>query len=175
MRKLLLVVGATLALSGCDRIQGVIGMDGDGNGTAANRTRTAAADDALISNLQPIGEPGPGQDQGPTDGPPSQGEDQPQQPPGPQEGPPSGAIDPSMLVGRWGDNGSCAQVIEFFANGTFRAANGGTGNWRIDGDRLTMSGDRGITVLRVSALGRGRLAIVNPDGSRGTSQRCPAR
>ena len=172
MRKLLLVVGATLALSGCDRIQGVIGMDGDGNGTAANRTRTAAADDALISNLQPIGEPGPGQDQGPTEGPPSQGEDQPQQPPGPQEGPPSGAIDPSMLVGRWGDNGSCAQVIEFFANGTFRAANGGTGNWRIDGDRLTMfNGNRRVT-LRLRSITARRVVAEDQNGGVGESIRC---
>lgn len=85
------------------------------------------------------------------------------------------ALTPAFLVGRWGDNGDCTRPVVFRADGTFRAFQGGEGQWSLRGDRLTMSGDRGITVLRVSALGRGRLAIVNPDGSRGTSQRCPAR
>lgn len=171
MRKVLLVIGTALALSGCDRIQDWLGVDADGNRTATNRTRTAAADDALISNLQPIGEPSPGQE-GPTDGPPSQGEEQQPQQPGAQDGPPSGAIDPSMLVGRWGDNGSCAQVIEFFANGTFRAANGGTGNWRIDGDRLTMfNGNRRVT-LRLRSITARRVLAEDPNGSVGESIRC---
>ena len=84
-------------------------------------------------------------------------------------------LTPAFLVGRWGDNGDCTRPVIFRADGTFRTLQGGEGQWSLRGDRLTMSGDRGITVLRVSALGRGRLAIVNPDGSRGTSQRCPAR
>ena len=173
MRKFLLVIGTALALSGCDRIQDLIGMDTDGNQTAANRTRTAAADDALISNLQPVGPQGPGQDQAPTDGPPSPGEEQPQQPPGPQETPPSsGGIDPSMLVGRWGDNGNCSQVIEFFANGTFRAANGGTGNWRIDGDRLTMfNGNRRVT-LRLRSVTARMVLAEDSNGNVGQSVRC---
>lgn len=172
MRKVLLVIGAALALSGCDQIQDLIGMDTNDNRTAAsNRTRGAPADDALISNLQPIGQPGPGQDQGGGEGPPSDGGAQPPQMPPPQDGA-TGTFDPSMLVGRWGDNGNCSQVIEFFANGTFRAANGGTGNWRIAGNRLTMSGgSRSITMTLIEVTPR-RVRVRDPNGSMGESIRC---
>ena len=85
------------------------------------------------------------------------------------------ALTPAFLVGRWGDGGDCTRPVVFLADGTFRTAEGGQGNWSLRGNRLTMSGNRGITVLRVTVLGGGRLAIVNPDGTRGTSQRCPAR
>ena len=85
------------------------------------------------------------------------------------------ALTPAFLVGRWGDGGDCTRPVVFLADGTFRTSEGGQGNWSLRGDRLTMSGDRGITVLRLTVLGRGRLAIVNPDSTRGTSQRCPAR
>jgi len=84
-------------------------------------------------------------------------------------------VTPGYLVGRWGDNGDCTSPVIFRSDGTFLTSEGGEGNWSLRGDRLTMSGNRGIMVLRVRALDRGRLAIVNPDGSRGTSQRCPAR
>lgn len=167
MRKVLLGVGAALALSGCDQIQDWIGMETEGNRTATNRTRTAAADDSLISNLQPIGPAQPGGDQAPPDGAPMDQSGPPQSPGGP-----GGAVDPSMLVGRWGDNGSCAQVIEFFANGTFRAANGGTGNWRISGDRLTMSGgSRSITLRLVEVTAR-RVRAQDQSGNIGESIRC---
>jgi hypothetical protein len=85
------------------------------------------------------------------------------------------ALTPAFLVGRWGDNGDCTRPVVFRADGTFRTIQGGEGQWSLRRDRLTMTGERGLTVLRVTALGRGRLAIVNPDGSRGTSQRCPSR
>lgn len=84
-------------------------------------------------------------------------------------------LTPAFLVGHWGDGGDCTRPVVFRADGTFRTHQGGEGRWSLRRDRLTMSGDRGVTMLRVSALGRGRLAIVNPDGSRGNSQRCPAR
>lgn len=83
-------------------------------------------------------------------------------------------LTPSLLVGRWGDNGDCTQPVVFRADGTFRTSEGGVGQWSLRGDQLTMRGNRGTTVLRVTAIGRSRLLIVNPDGSRGTSQRCPA-
>lgn len=85
------------------------------------------------------------------------------------------ALTPAFLVGRWGDGGDCTQAVVFRADGTFRTHQGGEGNWALRGDRLTMSGQRGITTLRIRVLGHARLAIVNPDGSRGTSQRCPGR
>ena len=84
-------------------------------------------------------------------------------------------LTPAFLVGRWGDGGDCTRPVVFLADGTFRTSEGGQGNWSLRGNRLTMSGNRGIMVLRVTVLGGGRLAIVNPDGTRGTSQRCPSR
>ncbi|MGE0179621.1 MAG: hypothetical protein AB7O91_07365 [Sphingomonas sp.] len=83
-------------------------------------------------------------------------------------------VGPAFLVGRWGDNGDCTRPVIFRADGTFLTHQGGEGQWSLRGDRLTMSGAQGIIVLRITARGRDRLAIINPDGSRGSSQRCPA-
>jgi hypothetical protein len=79
---------------------------------------------------------------------------------------------PRQLLGRWGDNGDCSKDVIFRGDGTFRSYNGGQGNWRIAGERLTMTGPNGSFELRVRRLGRDRLRIVNPDGSVGVSQRC---
>lgn len=84
-------------------------------------------------------------------------------------------VNAEFLVGRWGDNGDCQRAVVFRSDGRFRTHSGGEGSWRLSRDRLTMTGERGATVLRVRAISRTQLAITNPDGSRGTSQRCPAR
>ncbi len=64
----------------------------------------------------------------------------------------------------------------FRGDGTFRSYAGGEGIWRLARDRLTMTPRAGRpSVLRASVIAQGRIAIVNPDGSRGVSQRCPTR
>lgn len=171
MKRFFMIGVAALALAGCDQIAGLVGADeyNRNTGSGTNRSR-GAADDGLISNLQPVGPP-TGQDQQPGDQTGAPTDDQSEQQPGDQTGP-TGGIDPSMLVGRWGDNGRCEQAIEFFANGTFRAANGGTGNWRLDGDRLTMFNGNRRLILRIRSITAQQVVAEDAQGQRGTSIRC---
>ena len=83
-----------------------------------------------------------------------------------------GTITPRQLVGRWGDNGDCSKDVVFRGDGTFRSYNGGEGSWRLAGERLTMTGANGTSVLIVHLIDRNRLRISNPNGSTGISQRC---
>lgn len=78
----------------------------------------------------------------------------------------------AALVGRWGDNGDCAKDVVFRADGTFRSFTGGEGRWALNGDRLVLTGPNGEFPMRVRWDGPNRLAITNPDGSVGNSQRC---
>jgi hypothetical protein len=82
------------------------------------------------------------------------------------------AITPTRLLGRWGDNGDCSKDVIFRGDGTFRAYNGGEGSWRLAGERLTMTGENGSSVLIVRMIDRNHIRITNPDGSIGISQRC---
>ncbi|MGQ0659373.1 hypothetical protein [Sphingosinicella sp.] len=85
-------------------------------------------------------------------------------------------LTPSFMVGRWTDNGDCARYVIFRSDGTFLSHAGGEGTWRLARDRLTLTPRGGrATVLGATVLAQGRIAIVNPDGSRGVSERCPAR
>jgi hypothetical protein len=85
-------------------------------------------------------------------------------------------LTPAFLVGRWTDNGDCARYVIFRSDGTFRSYGGGEGTWRLVRDRLTLTSRGGRpAILRATVLAQGRIAIVNPDGTRGVSQRCPAR
>lgn len=79
---------------------------------------------------------------------------------------------PAQLVGRWGDNGDCSKDIVFNADGTYRSYTGGSGNWSLSGDVMTMSGAAGTFQVQVSILNGNQMLIGNPDGSIGTSQRC---
>jgi hypothetical protein len=81
-------------------------------------------------------------------------------------------LTPARLVGRWGDNGDCSKDVIFRGDGTFRSYTGGEGSWRLAGERLTMTGESGATVLIVRLIATNRIRIVNPDGSIGISQRC---
>lgn len=85
-------------------------------------------------------------------------------------------LTPTFLVGRWGDNGDCARFVIFRGDGTYRSHSGGEGTWRLVRDSLTMTPRGGrASVLRASVVSQTHLRIVNPDGTRGESQRCPAR
>lgn len=87
--------------------------------------------------------------------------------------PTHGTVSPHMLIGRWGDNGDCSKDIVFAPNGTFLSYTGGTGQWALDNDVMTMSGPNGTYQVRVSIIDGNTLRVLNPDGSIGTSQRCP--
>lgn len=80
-------------------------------------------------------------------------------------------LDRTYLMGRWTDDEDCSNVIEFAQDGRFIAANGGTGLWNLDGDRLTMSG-RATATLRIVPIDQDTMTVVNADGSLGRSTRC---
>lgn len=86
--------------------------------------------------------------------------------------PAAGGVTAAALVGRWGDNGDCTKDIFFRDDGTFASYTGGTGNWALNGDIITMSGAGGTFTLRIQSLNDHQLLIGNPDGSVGISQRC---
>lgn len=79
-----------------------------------------------------------------------------------------------MLVGTWGDNGDCTQHITLFGDGTFRLFDGGGGRWTLVGDQLTFFGAGGSYQQRVRWIDNNNVALTNPDGSVGRSQRCPS-
>ena len=82
------------------------------------------------------------------------------------------AVTADFLVGAWGDNGDCTATITYNADGSFRMADGSTGRWTLDGDRVTMSGQRGEFSVRVARGNDRQLLVGQPDGSFGLSQRC---
>lgn len=84
----------------------------------------------------------------------------------------SEAVTADFLVGSWGDNGSCNSTITYNADGTFRMADGATGTWTLEGDRLNMSGERGEFGVNVAKANENQLLIGQPDGGFGISQRC---
>ena len=92
----------------------------------------------------------------------------------PQAAPPQAgaAIAPETLVGRWGDNGDCSKDITFKADGSFQSYTGGVGQWSVDGDIITMTGEGGVFQLRARSIDARTLELTNPDGSVGLSQRC---
>ena len=84
-------------------------------------------------------------------------------------------LDWSYMIGRWTDDGNCSNsgptAISFLGNGSFVASNGGTGRWRLDGDRLTLSG-RATATIRIIPTGPNAIDVINENGSRGRSTRC---
>lgn len=86
--------------------------------------------------------------------------------------PSSEAVTAEFLVGAWGDNGDCNSTITYNADGSFRMQDGSTGTWTLEGDRVTMSGERGDFGVQVAKGNDNQLLIGQPDGSFGTSQRC---
>ena len=84
----------------------------------------------------------------------------------------SEAVTADFLVGSWGDNGDCNAVITYNADGTFQMRDGSTGRWTLEGDRLTMSGERGDFAVQVAKGNDHQLLVGQPDGGFGISQRC---
>ena len=81
-------------------------------------------------------------------------------------------LDRAFLVGRWTDNGNCADAAAFNRDGGFVASNSAVGLWHLQGDRLTMTGSRTLR-LRVTIVDSNTVTIANEDGSSGRSTRCP--
>ena len=84
---------------------------------------------------------------------------------------PSGSADP-RFVGRWTDTGDCHDVVEMFADGTFRTRDGRIGRWEVSGDVMTFSGSGGTVRLRLDSVDADRIVSTNEEGETGTSTRC---
>jgi hypothetical protein len=88
--------------------------------------------------------------------------------------PASAPVPDSPLVGRWADVGaSCANPVEIFGNGTFRAVDGSRGHWRSEGDRLTVNIGARVYNFRLLSVTRDRIETIDGEGQRGSSVRCP--
>ena len=152
----MIAAAALLALTACDRL-------GIGGGAAANETANAATNAAGDTGKGVAGtnqaEAGPG------------GKD----PAGATQASAGGAagvtLDRAYIAGRWTDNGDCSVAVEFTTDGRFVANNGNEGLWNLAGDRLTMQGERTLT-LQIVPIDQNVMNVVNPDGSLGRSTRC---
>lgn len=83
---------------------------------------------------------------------------------------PQPIVDRTFMLGRWTDNGDCATALLFTPDGGFVTANGGTGLWQLEGDRLTMTGHDTLTI-RVTPIDQNTITVINADGSLGRSTR----
>jgi hypothetical protein len=81
-------------------------------------------------------------------------------------------IDPSLLIGRWTDNGDCSNAFEYTADGRILLPDGSMALWRLNGDQLTLTGSNGSRTIRIASIDRSAAYGVNPDGSVESSQRC---
>lgn len=80
-------------------------------------------------------------------------------------------VDETFLVGRWTDDGDCSDAVEFDADGTFIASNGGSGDWSLRGNALTISGSATMT-MRILPVDHDTILVVGSDGGTGRSTRC---
>lgn len=159
---ILLAATAMLALTACERFG--LGGGGAGNNSAG-----------MVGPVNNAGNTAQGNQTGGADtGKPTGGDAAPGQDtagPAPETASGTVRLDRAYVMGRWTDDGNCANAIEMHSDGRFTAANGNQGLWNLDGDRLTMQGTSAIT-LRVVPIDQNVMNLVNPDQSLGRSTRC---
>ena len=80
-------------------------------------------------------------------------------------------LDRTYMLGRWTDDGDCSKAVEFTQDGHFVGADGSGGLWNLEGNQLTMTANRTLT-LRIAPIDQNTMNVVNPDGSLGHSTRC---
>ena len=96
------------------------------------------------------------------------------QTPGPAsrlEAAPGIRVKADYLVGGWSDREDCGQVLRFLPTGQFINPDGTRGTWRLDGDRLSLTGTRTI-IVRLVPRSRNETIVVQADGNLGYSRRC---
>ena len=81
-------------------------------------------------------------------------------------------VSADFMTGAWSDREDCRQAIEFRRDGQFLNPDGSRGSWRLEGDVLTFTGSRVITV-RLVPRSRNETIVVQADGTLGYSRRCP--
>lgn len=93
------------------------------------------------------------------------------------DGAPAVASSPSeeiraLLIGRWTDNGDCADATAIREDGSFASPSAGEGRWTLESEYLTLAGDRETIELAVQEIDRSAMATVNPMGRIGDWTRC---
>jgi hypothetical protein len=147
---------ALVALAGCDRL-GIGGGNVAANDSANASTNAAGGDKDGANSAAATPAATGGKDGGGAI------------PAASNDGAP--ALDRAYVSGRWTDDGNCGAAVEFTNDGRFVAANGNEGLWNLQGDRLTMQGERTLT-LQIVPIDQNTMTVVNPDGSLGRSTRC---
>ena len=95
---------------------------------------------------------------------------QPDPQPGPQPAPAPSSQD--LLIGRWAEDGNCADAVEFTADGRFTTTQGAAGTWSLADDQLTLSGPGGTQTVQLVQVDQNALSIATDEGPVQTSQRC---
>ena len=152
---ILAAAAALTALAGCDRV-------GIGGGAAGNGAANAAAGNASAGM-------GAGNDSAPAvaaGGKLNEGG-------GAVPAAANGIVlDRAYLLGRWADYGDdCSKASELTADGRYLPPSGGEALWNLDGDRLTITGDRTVQ-MRIVPIDQNTITVVNEDESLGRSIRC---
>jgi hypothetical protein len=81
-------------------------------------------------------------------------------------------LDRTYLLGRWANYGEdCSEATELTADARYLPPSGGEALWNLDGDRLTITGDRTVT-MRIVPVDQNTITVINEDGSLGRSTRC---
>jgi hypothetical protein len=84
--------------------------------------------------------------------------------------PPAAAVDRAFVIGRWGPDAECSQVVEFHADGRVTPPEGSS--WTLTGNRLTMSlPGRPVVSTTLMRLGR-HMTATRLDGTTFTMFRC---
>ena len=87
---------------------------------------------------------------------------------------PNEIVDVDFMIGRWSDQPNCTgTLIDIRRDGSFVNLDGTGGSWRLEGDTVTLTGTRTLSV-RVIPRNHLELTVINPDGSEGYSRRCIA-
>jgi hypothetical protein len=94
--------------------------------------------------------------------------------PTPTPGPTTAGIDRNLLVGRWADDGNCANALEFTADGRVLTADGTEGAvWVLNGDQLVVTTANGEQhTVRINSVDQSAIYSTNDDGSVESSTRC---
>ena len=80
------------------------------------------------------------------------------------------ALDRAFVIGRWGPDAACSQVVEFHADGRVTPPDGAS--WSLTGNRLTMTIPGRPTVTTTRTRLGGNMTATRLDGTTFTMFRC---
>lgn len=83
------------------------------------------------------------------------------------------AVTPAFLIGRWTDDGDCANTVEFLGDGQFATSEGARGRWWLSNGRITFQGSQTLSA-RIHATSPTHIVLTHDDGTIGESSRCTA-